>query len=122
MHRGILVLLTTVISIMLALTQVFLKRLVVFWISSRGGLWPKICLTFNSFLPWAVLLGSLVSIGLWLWILPKTKLSTVYPMISISYVAMLFFAHFLENEPIRWFNIAGTVLIIGGVVVLSLGR
>ena len=122
MHRGILAILTAVIGILLALTQVFLKRLVVFWISSQGGLWSRVFLAFNSFLPWAVLLGSLVSVGLWLWILPKAKLSTVYPMISISYVAMLFFAYFLEHEPIRWFNIAGTALILGGIAVLSLGR
>jgi len=43
-------------------------------------------------------------------------------MISLSYVAMLLFAYFLEHEPIHWYNIAGVLLIVGGVTLLVLGR
>lgn len=122
MRNSIVVLLMGCLSIGLAFTQVLLKRFLELLIASQSGILSKILFSLQSHLFWATGASFLACSGLWIWILPKTKLSTVYPMISLSYVAMLFFAYFLEHEPIHWSHIAGVVLIIGGVVLLSLGR
>jgi len=110
------------LSVVLAFTQVLLKRLLGLYTTLQGDFPEKILLSLKSYLLWAIVVAVSISVGLWIWILPKTKLSTVYPMISLSYVAMLFFAYFLEHEPIHWSNIAGVCLIVGGVILLSFGR
>ena len=122
MNSTVLMLLMSLLGIMLAFTQVLLKRFLKLYTMLQGGFLDKVFLLLRSYLVWVIILGAIISIGLWIWILPRTKLSTVYPMISLSYVAMLFFAYFLEHESIHWTNIAGVVLIMGGVVLLAFGR
>ncbi len=122
MNNFLLVLLMGLLSVGLAFTQVLLKRFLGLYVTFQEGFLGKIFLSLKSYLLWAIILGVIINVSLWIWILPKTKLSTVYPMISLSYIAMLFFAYFLEHEPIHWANIAGALLIIGGVVLLAFGR
>ena len=122
MSRISLVLLMTLLGIGLAFTQVLLKRFLKLYAMFQGGFLEKVLLSLRSYLLWGIILGVIVSVVLWIWILPKTKLSTIYPMISLSYVAMMFFAYFLEHESIHWSNIAGVALIVGGVVLLAFGR
>ena len=122
MRNSIIVVLMGFLSIGLAFTQVLLKRFLGLFVAVQGGILSKVLFSVQSPLFWATGASFLACSGLWVCILPKTKLSTVYPMISLSYVAMLFFAYFLEHEPIQWPHIAGVGLIIGGVILLSLGR
>ena len=122
MRNSLLIVLMGCLGIGLAFTQVLLKRFLELFLAVQGGIISKVLFSLQSQLFWATGISFLACSGLWIWILPKTRLSTVYPMISLSYVAMLFFAYFLEHEPIHWPHIAGVCLIIGGVVLLSLGR
>jgi drug/metabolite transporter (DMT)-like permease len=107
------------LGVILALTQIFLKRFLVFYNHLAGGFWERIPPALGSHLLWITVAGFLISVVLWLWVLPRVRLAVVYPMISLSYVAMLFLAHFLEGEPIHWPNIAGVMLIVGGVILLA---
>jgi len=112
----------SLLGVGLAFTQVLLKTFLKLFLSFQGNILDKIIFSIQSYLFWATLASFLACTGLWIWILPKTKLSIVYPMISLSYVAMLFFTYFLEHEPIHWANILGVLLIMGGVILLSCGR
>jgi len=122
MSRFVLILLMSLLGVGLAFTQVLLKTFLKLFLSFQGNILDKIIFSIQSYLFWATLASFLACTGLWIWILPKTKLSIVYPMISLSYVAMLFFTYFLEHEPIHWANILGVLLIMGGVILLSCGR
>lgn len=110
------------LSVVLAFTQVYLKRFLVFYNHLAGEFWERIPPTLGSHLLWFTVAGLLISVGLWLWVLPRARLAVVYPMLSFSYVAMLFLAHILEREPISLVNIAGVMLIVGGVILLAWGK
>ncbi len=122
MSRILLIVVMGVLGVSLAFTQVLLKRFLELFLVLKVGILGKVLFSLQSHLFWATGAAFLTSSGLWIWILPKAKLSTVYPMISLSYVAMLFFAYFLEHESIHWTNITGVALIISGVVLLAFGR
>jgi len=110
------------LSCVLASTQMLLKRFLSLCATFQGSFAEKAILSLGSSLLWATIVGGVISIGLWIWILPRTSLTIAYPMISLSYVAMLFLAHFFENEPIYPLHIAGVALIMGGVALLACNR
>jgi multidrug transporter EmrE-like cation transporter len=58
----------------------------------------------------------------WVIILKEIKLSVAYPIMSITYVFILFISHYIFREPIDINNILGTFLIISGIIMLSLGE
>ena len=61
----------------------------------------------------------LISSFFWLLALSKVPLSFAYPMVSISYVLILFFSWLIFREnvgPIRWL---GAAIIIFGVYLIS---
>ena len=122
MSGFVLIVLMSLLGVGLAITQMLLKTFLKLFLSFQGEILDKIFLSVQSYLFWATLASFLVCSGLWIWILPRVKLSIVYPIISLSYVAMLFLAYFIEHEPIHWTNIFGVLLIIGGVIFLSCGR
>lgn len=118
----VLVAAMAVLSIILATTQIFLKRLITTVVLVPGPFWERVGRTLGSQYLWIAGAGLVVGFAMWLLILPKVKLSIAYPMVSFSYVAMLFLAHFIEGEPIRWTNAVGVALIVGGVVFLAWGK
>jgi len=122
MRNIVLVSIVGVLSILLALSQIFLKRFLVFYFSLPGGFFNRISPSLTSYLPWVTFVSFLICVVLWIWILPKVQLSLTYPMVSLSYVVMLFLAYFLEGEPIYWLNVIGVLLIVGGVILLAVGR
>jgi len=122
MSRFVLIILMNILGVGLAITQMLLKTFLKLFLSFQGEILDKIFLSVQSYLFWATLASFLVCSGLWIWILPRVKLSIVYPMISLSFVAILFLTYFIEHEPIHWVNIFGVLLIIGGVILLSCGR
>jgi len=122
MRNIVLVSIVGVLSILLALSQIFLKRFLVFYFSLPGGFFNRISPSLTSYLPWVTFVSFLICVVLWIWILPKVQLSLTYPMVSLSYVVMLFFASFLEGGPIYWLNVIGVLLIVGGVILLAVGR
>ena len=50
--------------------------------------------------------------------LKKIPVAIAYPSISVSYAIIAIAAHLLWNEPFGWPQIAGIVLIGGGVILL----
>lgn len=55
---------------------------------------------------------------LWIAILRNVPLSIAYPTLSIGYIAIVALSYFYLGEPINFYNILGTFLIIGGVSLM----
>jgi len=55
----------------------------------------------------------------WLIALSRMELSFVYPFISLTYVLVLALSHLVLKESIGLNKIAGTVLIILGLIIIS---
>ncbi|WP_052835385.1 EamA family transporter [Syntrophaceticus schinkii] len=55
----------------------------------------------------------------WMKALTRENLSYVYPMVSLSYILVLFYSYFLFKEPITLNKFMGIVLIIGGVIFIN---
>lgn len=76
----------------------------------------------SVFLDPYILLG-LIMYGLstvfWLIALSRMELSFVYPFISLTYVLVLALSHLVLKESIGLNKIAGTVLIILGLIIIS---
>src|SRR5690606_29088520 len=69
-----------------------------------------------------VLLGLfLYGVGaiLWLWVLARTDLSFAYPFVGLGFVLTMLFGFVFLGEPVGLAGVAGTVLIVGGVVLVS---
>ena len=69
-----------------------------------------------------ILLGLVIyvfSVALWLWVLSKVDLSVAYPFVGISFLVTMFFGAFLLNENVTAMRLAGTVLIVGGCVLVG---
>jgi multidrug transporter EmrE-like cation transporter len=69
-----------------------------------------------------VLLGLLfygVSTVFWLVALSKIELNVAYPMLSIGYILIMILSFFLLNESITLYKVAGTLLIVAGVTLIS---
>jgi small multidrug resistance pump len=51
--------------------------------------------------------------------LRKLPVSVAFPTVSLSYVIVAVLGHFLWNEPFGLYQIAGLVLIVGGVALIN---
>src|ERR1700742_3970306 len=51
--------------------------------------------------------------------LRKLPLSVAFPSVSLSYAIVAVLGHWLFNEPFGWQQIAGIVLIMGGVALVN---
>jgi len=59
-----------------------------------------------------------LSLFLWLFGLRRTDLSLAHPMIALSLVIVLLYSRISLNEPLGWHKIAGSLLVIGGVLTM----
>jgi len=69
-----------------------------------------------------VMLGFLcyvISAASWLVILSRVELSYAYPLISIGYILVMILSKYLFNETVTGYRIAGTLLICGGVFMIT---
>ena len=69
-----------------------------------------------------VILGFLcyvISAASWLVILSRVELSYAYPLISIGYILVMILSKYLFNEAVTGYRIAGTLLICGGVFMIT---
>lgn len=55
----------------------------------------------------------------WMKALTRENLSYVYPMVSLSYVLVLFYSYFLFKEPVTLNKFIGIIMIIGGVIFIN---
>ena len=118
----VLIGLMALLGVGLAVTQLWLKRLLAQLLSAPGDWVERIPVALGSGYFWATGLGFLANVSLWLWILPKAKLSVVYPMLSFSYVVMLFLEFAVERQPVSALNLAGVGFVVLGVVLLGWNR
>ncbi|MCS6796447.1 MAG: EamA family transporter [Raineya sp.] len=55
----------------------------------------------------------------WIAALTKFDLSFAYPFTSIAFVLVLFLSYYFFAEPLSWQKIAGTLLIVAGIILLA---
>ena len=60
-----------------------------------------------------------LSFILWVKVLSKVELSYAYPLVSLAYVVILGFSFFVFKEHVSVLRVAGTLLIIVGVVFVA---
>jgi len=68
---------------------------------------------------WGGVLGYVINLSLWLYVLSQLELSKAYPMTSLAYIFTLFLGFFFLDESITLIKIFGISLIIVGVVLLT---
>ena len=73
---------------------------------------------FSPFI-WLGLIVYALSVVLWLWVLPKVDLSVAYPFVGIGFVVTMLFGMLLLNENVTPMRIIGTILIVGGCVLVG---
>ena len=69
---------------------------------------------------WLGLVTVIIGVVVWLIALAQTELSVAYPIDSLQYIMTLFAANIFLGEKIDRMKIMGTVLVIGGIVLISL--
>lgn len=71
-------------------------------------------------LVWVGLSSMAVGIAVWLMALAQADLSLVFSMGSIQYIMILFLAHFLLGEKIDKMKLAGTFLVVLGIILITI--
>ncbi|MBC8160100.1 MAG: EamA family transporter [Roseiflexaceae bacterium] len=77
---------------------------------------------FRTFTEWRVVLGFVLIFAgslFWLGVISRADFSFAYPLLALSYVISLVPAHYLLREEIGWNRIAGALIIVLGVVVIT---
>lgn len=104
-------------SMLLAIVgQFFLKKGILV-----STLTPNLESILRTILSPFVLLGFIAygaSSIIWLFVLQKFPLSTAYPAISLTYIAIVLISFYVLKEPISSLKIIGIFLIITGVYFL----
>lgn len=59
------------------------------------------------------------SAGIWLLVLSKVDVSKAYPFVGIGFIGTMMFAYWFLNEPLTASKVAGTLLVLGGVLLIS---
>jgi multidrug transporter EmrE-like cation transporter len=62
-----------------------------------------------------------ISVVVWIGALSRTEVSIAYPMLSIGYIVNAVAAWYLFSEALTPTRIAGIVVIIGGVILITRG-
>lgn len=64
----------------------------------------------------------MVATAMWIWLLRIAPLGAIYPVMAIAYVVVPLLSHFLFGESFGWRYLAGTALILAGVVLATSDR
>lgn len=67
----------------------------------------------------AGLFAYVASTGVWLLVLTKTELSKAYPFIGLGVVGTMLFGYWLFNEPLTTQKLAGTAMVVAGIILLA---
>jgi len=57
----------------------------------------------------------------WLVVLSRENLTSAYPFLGLIYILILVTGHWILGEPTQWWQVAGTVLVAIGVVLVARG-
>lgn len=69
---------------------------------------------------WTGLSFILVGMAIWLTALAQTDLSIAFPIDSMQYVVTLVAAHFFLNEKVNKLKLIGTLLVVGGIILVAM--
>lgn len=61
----------------------------------------------------------MIGFGLWLLVLAKLDVSIAYPFVGIGFILTMIFGFLFLNEPVGLTRVLGTILVAGGVVLVS---
>ena len=67
----------------------------------------------------AGLFSYVVSVMVWILVLSRVQVSFAYPMLSIGYIVNAIAAYYLFDESLSLTRIAGIVVIVGGVYLIT---
>ena len=113
-----LICLMTMQSLFLVLSQIFLKiglnKISKLEISISCGFE-----LFKNYFMWLAVLSMVLAAGVWLWVLRKYDFSIAYPLVSISYVFVLFSSVFVFNENVPVLRWIGVAIIIIGIILIT---
>ncbi|MFQ3219017.1 MAG: drug/metabolite transporter (DMT)-like permease [Congregibacter sp.] len=89
------------------------------------GLFDKVCeliklIIFDPFILSGFVSAFFASL-FWMVAMTKFSLSFAYPFMSSAFIIVMFLSVFLFGETLNLYKIAGTGLIVAGIVVLSQG-
>jgi len=59
---------------------------------------------------------------LWLYVLARVQVSVAYPFVGLGFVLTALFAITILGEPVNALRLAGTVLVVAGVVLVGLSN
>ncbi|MCX5678659.1 MAG: EamA family transporter [Candidatus Omnitrophica bacterium] len=69
---------------------------------------------------WTGLLAMTIGMAVWLMALAQADLSLVFSIGSIQYIMILFLAHYLLGEKIDKMKLAGTFLVVLGIILITI--
>jgi len=84
----------------------------------------KLVFVLHQYLnPWVLsgLLAAFLASMSWIAAMTRFELSFAYPFTSLSFVLVMFASALLLNEPLNIYKLAGTLIIILGLFVVSRG-
>lgn len=114
-----LISLTASVCVLLVASQVFLKLAVQRAAGHSTGALLLLAALPRLWTFWLAVGGTAAAAALWVAVLRAAPLSVVYPMISLSYVLMIPVARIFLGEAVTVTGVAGAVIIVLGVTVLS---
>lgn len=85
----------------------------------EGNVLKKTILVLTDFY---VILGAILYItgaALWLIVLSKVDVTYAYPFVGLGFILTLILGAFLLQEPVNLSRILGTLLIVGGILLVS---
>ena len=85
----------------------------------QSGVMDSIMAAAMSPFIWFGLVIYALSVALWLWVLSKVDLSVAYPFVGVGFLVTMLFGILLLNENVTPMRIIGTVLIVGGCVLVG---
>ena len=68
---------------------------------------------------WVGILAMVIGLIVWLLAIAQGDLSLVFPIGSLQYILILFLAHKFLGEKIDRMKLAGTLLVMAGIVLMS---
>lgn len=105
--------------------QLILKWKINQMVAFSTGYSNKIIFLANVLLQPSILSGlasAFIASLCWMMAMTKLNLSTAYPFMSVSFVAVIIVSNFLFNEPIGLLKIIGVAFIVGGICMIGLGE
>ncbi len=79
---------------------------------------------WTTFTDWRVILGFALVFGgalFWLGVISRVNLSFAYPLLALNYVLILIPSRYFLGENITPTKLAGAVIVVAGVIVITWG-